>query len=30
MIATQKAYDTSSKAIQVSSTMMDTTNQLVK
>ncbi len=30
MIATQKAYDTSSKAISVASTMMDTTNQLVK
>lgn len=30
MIATQKAYDTSSKAISVSSEMMDTANQLVK
>ena len=30
MIATQKSYDTSSKAIQVSDKMMDTANQLVR
>ncbi|HEY9766700.1 MAG TPA: flagellar basal-body rod protein FlgG [Chroococcales cyanobacterium] len=30
MIATQKAYDTSSKAIQVSDKMMDTANQLIR
>ena len=30
MIATQKAYDTSSKAIQVSDRMMESTNQLVR
>lgn len=30
MIATQKAYDTSSKAINVSDKMMDTANQLIR
>ncbi|MBI6545479.1 MAG: flagellar basal-body rod protein FlgG [Cyanobacteria bacterium NC_groundwater_1444_Ag_S-0.65um_54_12] len=30
MIATQKAYDTSAKAIQVSDRMMESTNQLVR
>jgi flagellar basal-body rod protein FlgG len=30
MIATQKAYDTNSKAIQVSDKMMETANGLVR